>query len=93
MGENGCGVSICWYCSTLSKISPKRLTNPEVLCWLSSATKGGLTVFAGFKVDISCLEVPDCWSSITWKEAGCADAGLGGCCTMAITVSGCVVAC
>ena len=29
--ENDCGVSICWYCSTLG-IAPKRMDNPEVLC-------------------------------------------------------------
>ena len=81
-------------------IPPKRLDNIEVLCSLSSccadATEGKLTVFAGLKVNISCLEVPGCWSSTTncKKDAGCADAdaGLGGCCTLAITVAGCVVA-
>ena len=64
---------------------PKRLDNPEV--------EGGLTVFAGLKVSISCLEVSGCWSSTTRKDAGCADAGAGpcGCCTLAITVAGCVV--
>ena len=42
----------------------------------------------------SCLVVPGCWSSTTRKDAGCADAdeSLDGCCTLAITVAGCVVA-
>ena len=55
--------------------------------------EGGLTVFPGLKVNISCLEVPDCWSSTTRTDAGCADAdtGLSGCCTLAITVASCVV--
>ena len=53
-----------------------------------------LTVFDRFKVNISCLEVPGCWSSTTRKDVGCADAdeGLDSCCTLAITVAGCVVA-
>ena len=44
------------------------------------------------KINISCLEVPGCWSSTTRKDAGCvdADAGVGGCCTLAITLAGCV---
>ena len=56
--------------------------------------EGGLTVFAGLKVNISCLEVPGCWSSTNKKDAGSADAdaGCGGCCTLAIIVAGCVVA-
>ena len=54
--------------------------------------EGGLTVFDGLKVNISCLEVPGCWSSTTRKDAGCADEGLDGCCTLAITIAGCVVA-
>ena len=56
--------------------------------------EGGLTVFDGFKVNISCLEVPGCWSSTTRKDAGCADTdeGLDDFCTVAITVAGCVVA-
>ena len=45
-------------------------------------------------MNISCLEVSGCWSPRTKKDAGCADAdaGRGGCCTLAITVAGCVVA-
>ena len=54
--------------------------------------EGGLTVSAGLKVNISCLEGPGCWSSTTTKDAGCADAGLSGCCILAITVAGCFVA-
>ena len=56
--------------------------------------EGGLAGFAGLKVNISCLEVPGCWSSTTKKDAGCADAdvGRGGCCSLAINVAGCVVA-
>ena len=56
--------------------------------------EGGLTVFDGLKVNISCLEVPGCWSSTTRKDAGCADTDEGhdGCCTLAITIAGCVVA-
>ena len=30
-----------------------------------SAAEGGLTVFVGLKLNISCLEVPGCWSSTT----------------------------
>ena len=43
---------------------------------------------------ISCLEIPGFWSSTTTKDVGCVDAdiGRGGCCTLAITVAGCVVA-
>ena len=54
----------------------------------------GLAGFAGLIVNISCLEVPGCWSTTTKKNAGCADAdaGRGGCYTLAITVAGCVVA-
>ena len=61
---------------------------------LPDSMEGRLTVFAGLKVNIICLEVPGCWSSTTTKDAGCADtdAGIGGCCTLAITVAGCVVA-
>ena len=44
-----------------------------MLCWLSSCcpdpTEGRL---AGFKVNISCLEVTGCWSSTAKKDAGCA---------------------
>ena len=54
--------------------------------------EGRLTVFDGLKVNISCLKVPGSRSSTTRKDAGCADAGLDGCCTLAITVAGCVVA-
>ena len=40
-------------------ILPKRLDNPEVLCWLSStcmeATNGGLKVFVGPNANVSCL--------------------------------------
>ena len=56
--------------------------------------EGELAGFAGLIVNISCLKVPGCWSSTTKKGAGCAeaDAGHGGCCTLAITVAGCVVA-
>ena len=55
--------------------------------------EGGLAGFAGLKVNISCLEVPGCWSSTIMKDAGCADtdAGCDGCCTLTITVAGCVV--
>ena len=55
--------------------------------------KGVLVGFAR-QVNISCLEVPGCWSSTTTKDADCADTddGRGGCCTLAITVSGCIVA-
>ena len=58
------------------------------------ATESGLTVFDRLKVNISSLEVPGCWPSITRKDVGCVDAdeGLDGCCTLAITVAGCVVA-
>ena len=51
--------------------------------------EGGLNVFARLKVNIGCLEVPGCWSSTTRSDAGCADAGLCGCCTSVITVAGC----
>ena len=46
--------------------------------------EGGLTVFAGLKVNTSYLEVPGCWSSTTRKDAGSAegDAGPCGCCTL-----------
>ena len=54
--------------------------------------EGRLTVFAGLNVNISCLEVTGCWSSTTWKDTSCADAGLGGCCNLEITVVGYVVA-
>ena len=56
--------------------------------------KGGLSAFAGVKVNISCLEVPGCWLSTTKKNARCADTdvGSGSCCTLAITVAGCVLA-
>ena len=56
--------------------------------------EGAITVFAGLKVNISCIEGLGCWSSTTKKDAGCADIdeGLDGCCTLAITVAGCVVA-
>ena len=51
-----------------------------------AATEGGLKII--------CPEVPGCWSSTTTSEVGCADAdeGFDGCCTLAITVTGCVVA-
>ena len=51
-------------------------------------------VFAGLKANNSCLEVPGSWSSTTRKDAGCADADadLGGCCSLEITVAGCVAA-
>ena len=54
--------------------------------------EGGLAGFAGLNVNISYLEVPGCWSSTTKKDAGCADDGCGGCCDLAITVAGCIVA-
>ena len=56
--------------------------------------EGRLTVFDGLKVNISCLEVPGCWSSTTRKDAGCVDTdeGLDGCCTLAVTVARCAVA-
>ena len=41
--------------------------------------EGGLTVFAGLNVNISCLEVPGCWSCTTKKYAGCANADAGPC--------------
>ena len=41
--------------------------------------EGGLAGFVRLIVNISCLEVPGCWSSTTKKDAGCADAGRGGC--------------
>ena len=55
--------------------------------------EGVLTVFAGLKVNISCLEVPGCWSSTTKKDASSAEADSGSCgsCILAITVAGCVV--
>ena len=45
-------------------------------------------------MNISCLVVIGCWPSRTKKDAGCvdADAGHGGCCTLVITVAGCVMA-
>ena len=60
-------------------------------CPCPDATKGGLTLFAGLKLNINHLKVPGCWSSTTKKDAGCADASCAGCCTLAITVEGCVV--
>ena len=91
-GENGCGVSICRTVVHLE--SPQRdLTIQKccVDCPRPDATKGGLTLFAGLKLNIKRLKVPGCWSSTTKKDAGCADASCAGCCTLAITVEGCVV--
>ena len=62
-------VVACRSAGTTLGIPLKRLDNSKVLCCLSScceaATEGGLTVFVGLKVNISCLEVPGCWSSTT----------------------------
>ena len=56
--------------------------------------EGGLTAFDGLKVNISCLEVPGCWSPTTRNNAGCADADveLDGGFTLTNSVAGCIVA-
>ena len=76
-GENGCGVSICWYC-TMDGILSKRLDNPEVLCCLSfccpEEKDGRLNFFVELKPSIRYLEGPGCWSTIARKDAGCYDA-------------------
>ena len=49
--------------------------SPDILCRLSlpvtEATDGGLKCFVSVKVNISGLEGPACWLSMTRKEFGC----------------------
>ena len=55
-GENGCGVSICWF--------PKKLESPEMLCWLSSlvaeATEGPACWSSTNRKEIDCPLVCCC---------------------------------
>ena len=49
-----------------------------------------LKVFVGLNANISCLEGPGCWSTITTKDAGCVDGDDDLCSgTFAISVGGC----